>query len=112
MVRLSPPFAVNAADNQITDDFFDDDDVDPPANDSRPLPSASWAALDNADRSLDNLLASIYARSQRRRTMAVGRGAPDPREAHNQIAERPNERDYPLWRVGCRVRSTCSFTLG
>lgn len=97
-VRLSPPFGSIHPDDQVLDELIDDSENEP-----GPQPSASWDTLFNRrDDALDDFLTSIYQRTQR---AAVGRGALNNCEAHNQIAGLPSLEDYPLWRVGCRVCS-------
>jgi hypothetical protein len=54
-----------------------------------------------AGEDLDDLFARIYERFRSRRIKSTVEDTSDP---HNLISSLPGADEFPLWRIGCRVR--------
>jgi hypothetical protein len=63
---------------------------------------ASWNTLRN-DKDLDDFFSRIYerSRSHRMRSTIQDKDTADP---HGCIRALPGANEFPLWRIGCRVR--------
>jgi hypothetical protein len=60
----------------------------------------SWKTLQNGE-DLDDFFARIYERSRSRRMRDTVK---DTIESHDCIRSLPGAEEFPLWRIGCRVR--------
>ena len=81
------------------DGFIDDEAPLGPA----PPPYAPWRALDrNGPDAMDDLLTKIYQQS---RSRAPHRMSIEDEDIH-ELSRIPTANDFPIWRVGCRVRSS------
>ena len=60
----------------------------------------SWNTLQNGD-DLDDFFAGIYERSRSRRMRPTVEDTTDPLDC---IRALPGAEEYPIWRIGCRVR--------
>jgi hypothetical protein len=85
---------------RILDDFIDDQGGGRLGD--APRPYTSWNSLPDRSEGLNNLLARILERSRQRgrHDAEVNFGSDAP---VIEIGRWPTERDYPLWRVRCRV---------
>jgi len=71
--------------------------------DAAPLPYTPWRALDrDVPDAIDDLLTGIYQRS---RSRAPRRMSIEDEDIH-EWSRIPTAKDFPIWRVGCRVRSS------
>ena len=54
---------------------------------------------------MENFFDGIYERSQSRKMRPTVDNTTDPgSDPHNSIQALPGVEEYPLWRIGCRVR--------
>jgi hypothetical protein len=60
----------------------------------------SWNRLQNGEE-LDDFLAGIYERSRANRVRPT---VEDPTDRQDCIRSLPGADEFPLWRIGCRVR--------
>jgi len=80
------------------DGFIDNEPLDP-----APLPYTLWRALDrDVPDAIDNLLTGIYQWSQ---SHASRRMSIEDEDIH-EWSRILTAKDFPIWRVGCRVRSS------
>ena len=78
--------------------FIDDDT--PIASGSGTQQHTSWNALQNGE-DLDDFFARIYEQSRSRRMRPT---VEDTTLPHDCIRSLPGAEEFPLWRIGCRVR--------
>ena len=74
------------------------DDQTPIASGSGTQQHRSWNSLQN-DEGLDDFLTRIYERSRAHRMRPTATDHP-----HDCIRSQPGAEEFPLWRIGCRVR--------
>ena len=79
--------------------FIDDDT--PVASGSGTQHHTSWNTFQNGE-DLDDFFDQIYQRSRRLGTRPMLEDAADFRD--DLISRMPGDNEYPLWRIGCRVR--------
>ena len=80
-------------------DFIDDET--PIASGSGTRQHTSWKTLQNGE-DLDEFFAGIYERSRSRRMRPST--VEDTTLPHDCIRSLPGADEFPLWRIGCRVR--------
>jgi hypothetical protein len=78
-------------------DFIDDET--PVASGSGTQQHTSWNAMQNGG-DIDNFFVGIYERSRSRRM----RPTVEVTDPHDCIRDLPGAEEFPLWRIGCRVR--------
>jgi hypothetical protein len=98
MVRHIPTLFIFHA-NLIIVAFIDDDP--PIASGSGTQQHRSWNDLQN-DEDLEDFFAGIYERSRSRRMRPTVEDTTDP---HESIRALPGAEEFPLWRIGCMVRT-------
>ena len=81
----------------LIDDFIDDGA--PTASGSGTRQYMSWNSLQN-DEALNDFFAGIYERSRTSRM----RHTVEVIDPHDCIRSLPGAEEFPLWRIGCRVR--------
>ena len=91
--------------SHLADPFIDDDDIVPTASGSGTLSFADLNELgEDWDRDLTDILDGIHQRSQAHRRRRRGTTeVVDDNDLYNLVQAQPNDLDYPLWRVSCRV---------
>jgi hypothetical protein len=63
----------------------------------------SWNTLQNGE-DFDDFFDRIYERSRSRRIRHTADSAEDTTDPHDCIQALPGAEEFPLWRIGCRVR--------
>ena len=87
----------------MIDDFIDDDLDTPIASGSGTQQYTSWNTLQNGE-DLNGFFDQIYQRSRSHR-LGMGPTFEDTTESHDDLISRmPGDNEFPLWRIGCRVR--------
>jgi len=76
------------------------DDQTPIASGSGTQQHRSWNRLQNGEE-LDDFFAGIYERSRSHRMRPA---IEDTTDRHDCIRSLPGAEEFPLWRIGCRVR--------
>jgi hypothetical protein len=63
----------------------------------------SWNSLQNGEE-IDNFFARIYERSRSHRMRPQAVEDTSTTDPHDCIRSLPGADEFPLWRIGCRVR--------
>ena len=88
----------------LIDDFIDDETPVASGSGTQQHTSSRWNAL-QSDKDLDDFFARIYERSRSHRMRpTVEDDSEDTAEPHGCIRALPGDEEFPLWRIGCRVR--------
>jgi hypothetical protein len=63
----------------------------------------SWNALQNGE-DLNDFFAGIYERSRSGCSRRERTTVEDTTNLHDYVRSQPGAEEFPLWRIGCRVR--------